>query len=137
MREEWEVQRLFQELRRRDEDTAPAFREVVTRARRIRSGPSTRRLAFGAAVFVALAAAAILLIRRPAFERRPRVSVMISEWRSPTASLLRTPGFELLDSVPSIGGPAPVFSRIEEGGPQATPLHRKEMPQTDDGRSSR
>ena len=61
----------------------------------------TRRLAWAGAVTL-LIFAAILLAgpQQPA----PRTSANISEWRSPTESLLRSPGSDFLSSTPRLGG---------------------------------
>jgi len=60
----------------------------------------TRRLAWaGAMVLVILGAVLLTRPRQPA----PRSPATISEWRSPTDWLLRTPGDALLRSTPRVG----------------------------------
>ncbi len=126
MEEERELGRLLQELRRQDEAAAPSFRDVLSRPARVRSSALPQLLALGVlAVSVLAAMGVIFLIRRPAPESRTLVPETISEWKSPTDSLLRTPGWELLDSMPSIGGRLAGFSWIEEGKLEATPTARK------------
>ena len=66
-----ELERLFSELRRADEASAPQFARVLERAtagRAARSSPVLLRLAALAAVFAAVALAATLLGQLP---RRP------------------------------------------------------------------
>jgi hypothetical protein len=117
MEEERELRRLFQELRQRDEASAPSFREALDRPPRKVLLP---RLAVATlAVFAAVALWTIFPTRRPVQEGRLRVTATISEWKSPTASLLRAPVSELLDSVPSIGEPG--LPWIGEGGLETTP----------------
>ncbi len=126
MEEERELGRLLQELQRQDEASAPSFRDVLRRPDRVRSNALPQRLALGVLTVSVLAAMGVIfLIRRPAPEGRPPVPETISEWKSPTDSLLRTPGWELLDSIPSIGERLPEFSWIEEGKLEATPSIRK------------
>lgn len=121
MEEERELRRLFQQLRQRDEASAPSFREALDRPPR--KALSLRLAVAAVAVFAAVAVWTILPIRRPSPARGPRVTATISEWKSPTASLLRAPGSELLDSVPSIGEPE--LSWIGEGQPEATPTAKR------------
>lgn len=94
-----ELRARFDALRVADERDAPGFRAVLDRARR---APATdARLMARRRLQVALSIAAALLVavgvsrisRRPDFVPPP-----LSIWTSPTASLLRTPGSDLLAS---------------------------------------
>src|SRR6185437_12600563 len=89
----------FGELRDADERGAPAFHAVLERRPASRAPRAVRRLRFRLALPIAVAAAIVLAIggarsaRRRDFRPQP-----LSTWRSPTASLLRTPGLELVAS---------------------------------------
>ena len=61
----------------------------------------TWRLAWAAAMVVLMLTAALLT--RPG-QPAPRTPANISEWRSPTESLLRSPGSDFLSSTPRLGG---------------------------------
>jgi len=96
----------------RDEDTAhaPPLSTLLAQARRRR--PAHRPLkrfapAIGAAAAAILLAVALL---RPGSDQRPLVSLADARWQSPTDFLLRVPGAEYLESVPSIGRLGPVVS---------------------------
>jgi hypothetical protein len=107
-----ELARRFQELRRGDEAAAPDLDRLLDRPRRGRT--SRRRLAFAAAVVVLLAAA--LLFRRAAppgsRDALPPAAASLAAWRSPTGSLLHTPGAELWARVPALVPPVPVFASV-------------------------
>jgi len=81
----------FAELRRVESVRTPPFRGLLSsRARR----PSLR-LAFAVLLLIVLA---VVMIPR----RAPQPS--ITTWRAPTDFLLKTPGQELLESVPDLKG---------------------------------
>ncbi len=94
-----ELRARFDALRAADERDAPGLRAVLDRARRAPAADA--RLMARRRLQVALSIAAALLLavgvsrisRRPAFVPPP-----LSTWTSPTASLLHTPGSELLAS---------------------------------------
>ena len=114
-----ELVRRFEELRRGDEAAAPDLDRLLVRPRRGRVS-SRRRLALAAAVVVLLAA--VLLLRRaaPPGSRdalRPAAG-SLAAWRSPTGSLLRTPGAELWTRVPALVPRVPVFASVSV--PQTT-----------------
>lgn len=86
----------FAQLRRSDTAAAPRF-EQLWRSRMV---PPHRRpvgVAFAILLLIAIVTAAVL--HRP---RQPRPA--ISAWRAPTDFLLKTPGQELLRSVPDLKG---------------------------------
>lgn len=107
-----ELVRLFQEVRRLDEASAPGFREILTRSP---AAPVSRRpylfAAFAGALVVALTLGGVLLSRRPPVTG-VQDSIALGDWRSSTDALLRTPGGQLLDSVPALPGPVPDYSAI-------------------------
>lgn len=82
----------FHELRRKETASAPSFQQIVERRRPRRL---TIRLAF------ALVVAVVILLSFPR-EEKPKTS--ITDWRAPTDFLLKTPGHELLNSVPDLKG---------------------------------
>ena len=114
-----ELARRFEELRRGDEAAAPDLDRLLSRPRRARTSPG-RRLALAAAVVVLLAAA--LLYRRAAppdsRDALPPAAASLAAWKSPTASLLRTPGAELWARVPALVPRVPVFASVS--APQTT-----------------
>ena len=111
-----ELRKRFAESRRADESAAPDFGALLGRPRR--AGPTRspgRRLALAASLALAAAAAALLLRERPpspgAGELPPAAGALVA-WKSPTASLLRTPGAELSARVPALVPRVPVFAAV-------------------------
>jgi hypothetical protein len=92
------MHRVFAELRDVDRRSAPDFDAVLRHPRgRYAAARSLRAVAALAAVLVV---AAVVVTRRP----QPVPSgAPLSAWRAPTDVLLRTPGVEVLRSVPAIG----------------------------------
>jgi hypothetical protein len=87
----------FQRLRSEESSGAPAF--VVGESRR----PSLwSRLAPAAAV-AAIALVGFLLLRRQMVRPPPPTLTLASGWVAPTDFLLKTPGRDLLQGVPTIG----------------------------------
>ena len=121
------LENLFEELRRAEEASAPSFRQTLER-KRARRTPSSRSavlaLAASMALF-ALAAAVAFHSRRPLAPPRPQTHAALGKWKSPTDSLLRTPGAELLDSIPSLGQPMPSFFPVGESERRETPPAEK------------
>ena len=114
-----DLRRWFADLRREDQAHAGEFGNLLHRAR-LRANPM--RLSVWVAVAAGLAAMiAVVVMSIPRSGRRnigsPEIS--ITEWKSSTDFLLRTPGLELLRTVPRIGDwPAPTGSK---GGRQQSP----------------
>jgi hypothetical protein len=103
-----ELRRLFRELARTDETSAPSFRELRARARASDLGGRRNRSArlVAALALVGALAVALSLLFPPRGERPGEVvtgSLSLSSWSAPTDFLLETPGRELLDSTPRIG----------------------------------
>ncbi|MGH9329960.1 MAG: hypothetical protein ACRD09_05915 [Vicinamibacterales bacterium] len=94
----------FAALRAEDERLAPDLRRAF-----MRPGPprGSRRLGLALSGLAALAALAFFL-GQSATDRAPEQSTIaepsISRWRSPTDFLLDTPGRQLLQAPPEIGG---------------------------------
>ncbi len=115
-----DIARLLEERRLSDEASAPAFQVLLTRARaRSLSAPaarrSGRRLLAAAAMTIALFVAVVLLRRSPAVREPglPAAVATLAEWKSPTDSLLHTPGAELLAETPVL------VSRVPEAAAAA------------------
>lgn len=109
-----ELRRLFDEARREDEASAPAFREVLHRSSPPRRSSALRpAAALTAAALAAAAGFGILLLRPPSRGPLPPVAVSVAEWRSPTGALLQTPTDPLLESVPDLSPSVPNYSRFE------------------------
>ena len=83
----------FSELQRAEAARAPRFERMWRRR------SAQRRFSF-AFVFVTL----LMIVLTVAVVRRPVPQPSISEWHAPTDFLLRTPGRQLLDSVPDLKG---------------------------------
>jgi hypothetical protein len=93
-----ELREQFRRLRQQDQQRAPSFSSLTARA--------ARPWAFNYRL-VAVALSLLLVLAIVAFirSRRPTASLeQLSQWRSPTGSLLRTPGAQLLDTTPRFGG---------------------------------
>ncbi|HEY6051511.1 MAG TPA: hypothetical protein VIZ58_09705 [Thermoanaerobaculia bacterium] len=106
-----ELARRFEELRRADDPRTPSFRGVLERARRPDGSIRRRRPALllaGAAAAVLLLAALLLRPGRgPAGSSGAVSGGAIAEWKSPTDSLLETPGNELYGELPPAAPPIP------------------------------
>jgi len=101
--DESEIRDRFAQLRESDRESAPSFAQTYARARTRRSSgamPRVRPLVIGiAATFVI---AAIWLANARSFSSHT-VTPTIANWRAPTDVLLRTPGSELLGTMPALG----------------------------------
>jgi hypothetical protein len=104
MNEETQLRERFEDLRADLGRRTPSFRSVVER----RPQRLALRLPIAAALFLMLllAITVIVLKSRVSQERFSSADLAaarsISTWHSPTDFLLRTPGHELLDSVPAV-----------------------------------
>jgi len=99
--EDRELARLFEELRRADEVSAPGFREIFERRQVTEVTRAARAMRLAAAAVLAIAlGVAVVLVRRTESRSRAAPGPTLAEWKAPTDGLLRTPGAELFDSVP-------------------------------------
>ncbi len=92
----------FDELRAHDAGRAPSFEAVLAaaRAKACERRPRTPlRAAAAVLVLVASGAALVLLLHR---QGTRTAAFSLSEWRSPTAFLLRMPGDAILRRVPAV-----------------------------------
>ena len=92
----------FAELREADRLRAPLFAETYARTRARKTRGATQRvrpLVIGAAAAIAMIAFSLAHSRSfPSFTAAPAIAT----WRAPTDVLLRTPGSELLGSMPAL-----------------------------------
>lgn len=97
-----ELRARFEALRDAEQEHAPGFRNVLDRPVRPSGEDSraSRRWRLPVALTLAAAAVAVFAINlsRDAASRRAAALQPLAGWTSPTASLLRTPGSELLES---------------------------------------
>lgn len=99
----------FASLRREEQARASPLDRVLARR------PRARRIVAAPALAVAVAVAAVAVIIGQALEsRRPDPGMSLAEWTEPTAFLLRTPGGDLLTTVPE-------FARTPPMNPQRSP----------------
>ena len=103
MPDDRDLREWFAQLRRQDQAQAGEFGSFLQRAR---PRANRMRLSVWGAVAAGLAVMiAVVVMSIPRSGRRtfggPEIS--ITEWKSSTDFLLRTPGLELLQTVPSIG----------------------------------
>ncbi|AHG88945.1 hypothetical protein J421_1408 [Gemmatirosa kalamazoonensis] len=106
----------FATLRRAELGAAPPLDALLVRPR-VRRRLATRAALAAAAVLLVALLGIRLAARRTEDVRRPPPSIVA--WRSPTASLLRTPGEELLRTVPTLRSSllraAPLDSLVTHG----------------------
>jgi hypothetical protein len=106
MRDDEELRSRFDALRRGDEGATPELSALLAR-------PGVRARRPGVLTAVLAAAATILVVVGLRFATQPEYlanadtdartgAPSILTWQSPTASLLQTPGRELLHSVPTV-----------------------------------
>jgi hypothetical protein len=102
MIDESEIRDRFAQLREADRLRAPAFAETHLRARSRRSGRAVLRVR---PLLIGAAAAVVIAAMWMANERSSSPSMAtpaIATWRAPTDVLLRTPGSELLGTMPAL-----------------------------------
>ncbi len=103
MMDESELRRRFAQLREADRERAPGFARTYGRARARRSWRATvriRPLVISAAAAVVIAAIGLAYAR----SLSPSAATPeIATWRAPTDVFLRTPGSELLGTMPALG----------------------------------
>ncbi len=119
-----ELRERFAALRRQDQERAGEYatflrraprRATATRSTSTRATGTRAWAASGATVSLVLALfAAWLFMGRSARIASGSRQASITEWKSPTDFLLRTPGEEVLRNVPRIGD-WPVFIEIQDG----------------------
>ena len=103
MMDETEIRQRFAQMREADREREPSFAQTYARARSRRSWRVIHRVRpvviSGAAAVVL---AAVWLANARSFSPST-VTPAIANWRAPTDILLRTPGSELLGTMPALG----------------------------------
>ena len=102
MMDETEIRRRFAELREADRVRAPGFAQIYGRARSRGSWVAThhvRPYVIGAAAAIAIIAFSLAHSRSLSHSA---ATPAIATWRAPTDVLLRTPGSELLGTMPAL-----------------------------------
>jgi hypothetical protein len=98
-----EIRQRFAQLREADREGAPSFTQIYVRARarrRLGAMPRVPPLAIAMAATVFIAAVWLANARSVS---RSTPAPTIATWRAPTDVLLRTPGSELLGTMPALG----------------------------------
>jgi hypothetical protein len=130
MKQDEDIRRSFEELRRSDEGSAPSFRQVLARMRTGRPVPLRRAAA--AAALLAAAVLAVALLLWPAHQAPKREpAATIAQWKSPTGWLLRTTGSQLLEELPALPDPLPSASLpegVEKTGSKTPTVHDGRRP---------
>jgi hypothetical protein len=91
----------FENLREEDRSTAPPFGGTAAATAALSRHGSSRRIALAA--IPVLAIAVMLAVRT--HRSTDAVPRELAAWSSPTASLLQTPGKQLLNQTPRLGEP--------------------------------
>jgi len=119
----------FSELRSEDEASVSQFHSFLRRAVPRRA---SIRVSAWAVVMVSMAvliAVIVVAVQRSGQRNTGRPAVSITEWKSSTDFLLRTPGQEVLRTIPRIG-PWPVSNRIPAGDQKSPPARKKSLTKT-------
>jgi len=106
MMDENEIRQRFAQLREADRERAPSFAQIYGRGRarqRLRAMPGLRPFVLGAAAAVVIAAVWVAKTRSFSRSTTAPTIATIAAWRAPTDVLLRTPGSELLGTMPALG----------------------------------
>ena len=100
MMDENEIRRRFAQLRESDRVGAPSFAQTYARARSRRTSGALRvsTLLIGAAATILIAG----VWQANSRSHLPSTATAIATWRAPTDVLLRTPGSELLGTMPAL-----------------------------------
>ncbi len=106
-RDEKEMRELFEALRREDERVAPPFsRSWESALARMRKPSRAWRPLRAVAAATVLTLLGVFVVFSVHPTRPPEWGVGVSEWRSPTNSLLTSLDDPLLKTVPRLGGPS-------------------------------
>ncbi|HVT02831.1 MAG TPA: hypothetical protein VHL58_05590 [Thermoanaerobaculia bacterium] len=106
------LRELFHALHAEDEARAPSYQRVMSRR-------STARRRIGPLVWVAMLLLLVVWWKPYPPTEHPTEAVAppsesLSNWHAPTDFLLRTPGRELLEELPSFGSSTPVIPSIDQ-----------------------
>ena len=106
MMDENEIRQRFAQLREADRERAPSFAQIYGRGRarqRLGAMPRLRPFVLGAAAGVVIAMVWVAKARSFSHYTATPTIATIAAWRAPTDVLLRTPGSELLGTMPALG----------------------------------
>lgn len=107
-----QLRRIFAELRQREQGPVPPFARVwEAAAARTGRRPSRVRWAVAACAAAAVVVAVILLHRKSGSDFA--AATQLVAWRSPTATLLRVSGDDILRTVPSVGASLMRFETLQ------------------------
>lgn len=106
--DEKEIKELFRKLKHHDERLAPTFAEtwstVVSRAGKVARPHHILRIAAATVVLALVLSSAIIIFREFSQQHIVHESALtLSQWKSPTDFLLKSPDEQLLNSVPQLG----------------------------------
>lgn len=102
--EDREIRRRFKSAHERRESLPPSFQEIVERARRQQTQPSVARVSVLVTAVVAVTVVIsgyLVWYEQPVPQRFDNEISALTNWQSPTDFLLKTPGMELLASMPT------------------------------------
>jgi len=123
MNDDRDLRENFDALRREDAGSSPAFDPMWDRAARRHASrrftAASRQALWAAAGAVFLAAILYRAASPPPETVSEDVARAFAEWKAPTDFLLRTPGRELLETVPRVGVVLP--SGLSDGMPRKHP----------------
>ena len=98
-KDDLDLRKIFEEIRRFDHLNAPSFRDLIAF-----QGNQSSETHFH--VYVPSAVLAILLLAMSLYYFSPGTQIVkvssLDEWKAPTDFLLRTPGIEVIEIVPSL-----------------------------------
>lgn len=97
-----DLRKLFAAIRESDGDLIPSFQRVWNASRLRQPKPAGVRI-LRLAVFVFLVLLGVHLVNRPETKPVKQLAGSLSKWKAPTDFLLKTPGMEVLQSVPTFG----------------------------------
>jgi hypothetical protein len=106
MMDENEIRQRFAQLREADRESAPSFAQIYGRGRarrRLGAMPRARPFVIGAAAAAVIATVWVAKTRSFSHSTATPTIATIAAWRAPTDVLLRTPGSELLGTMPALG----------------------------------
>jgi hypothetical protein len=106
MMDENEIRQRFAQLREADRERTPGFAQIYGRARARKSSGAmlrVRPLVIGAAAAVVIAAVWLANARSFTPSTHTPTIAAIAAWRAPSDALLRTPGSEMLGTMPALG----------------------------------
>jgi hypothetical protein len=106
MMDEHEIRQRFAQLREEDSERVPSFAQIYGRGQarqRLAAMPRVRPLVISVAAAVVIAAIWLGSARSFSPHTVTPTIAAIAAWRAPTDVLLRTPGSELLGTMPALG----------------------------------